>query len=178
MKQNYIKQLFEDTANTAYDSNAYCNFDAASSKALAGKDLLLAVWNTDGTKILAVAGQQSLNIKRSADTIEVTSKDTANSWKSYIAGMKEWSIDSDGLFTLDDESHKILSTAFENGDPVCLKVYNKKTKAGMFGGLAVLTDYPIDAPYDDAVTWSTTFQGQGTLVDLSLNKPTTDTLPE
>ena len=48
----------------------YCDFNASAAKAVAGKDILLAVWNADATKLLAVAGQQTLTINRSADEIE------------------------------------------------------------------------------------------------------------
>lgn len=169
----YLKQLFEGE----YDAEAYCDFSSTSAKAMAGKDLLLAIWNADGTAILAIGGQQSLTINRSADTVEITSKDAEGGWKSYISGMKEWSIDTDGIYVKDDESHKILSSAFDSGDPVCIKVYDNKAKKGMFGGLAVITDYPIEAPYDDSVTYSLTFSGMGKLVDLSVEKPATDNLP-
>ena len=139
--------------------------------------MLLCIYNDDGTSLLAISGQQGLTINRSADTIEITSKDTLGGWKSKIAGMKEWSIDNDGIYMLDDESHKLLSKAFENGDPICLKVVNAKAKKGMFGGLAVITDYPIEAPYDDSVTYSLTFEGMGALVDLTSNPAEPDTMP-
>lgn len=173
MRKKYLMQMFENE----YDDNAYCDFSSTAAKAMAGKDLLLGIWNDDGTAILAVGGQQSLTINRSADTVEITSKDTDGGWKSYIAGMKEWSIDTDGIYVKDDESHKILSKAFDAGDPVCVKVYDNKEKKGMFGGLAVITDYPIEAPYDDSVTYSMTFTGMGKLVDLSVEAPGKDTLP-
>lgn len=176
MKNKYMAQIFEGEP-AGYDGGAYCDFSANAVKAMAGKDMLLGIWNADGTAILAVGGQQSLTINRSADTVEITSKDTDGGWKSYIAGTKEWSIDTDGIFVKDDESHKILSAAFDAGDPVCIKVYDNKAKKGMFGGLAIVTDYPIEAPYDDSVTYSMTFTGMGKLVDLSVEKPTTDTLP-
>lgn len=162
----------------ANDNNAYCDFSSTAAKALAGKDVLLSVWNATGDNLLAISGQQGLTINRSADSIEITSKDTEGGWKSKIAGMKEWSIDNDGLYVPNDESHTILSQAFENGDPVCVKVVNGKTKAGMFGGLAVITDYPIEAPYDDAVTYSLTLEGMGRLVDLSLEPVSPDTMPD
>lgn len=162
----------------ANDNNAYCDFSSTAAKALAGKDILLAIWNTTGDKLLAISGQQGLTINRSADSIEITSKDTEGGWKSKIAGMKEWSIDNDGLYVPNDESHTILSQAFENSDPVCVKVVNGKTKKGMFGGLAVITDYPIEAPYDDAVTYSLTLDGMGRLVDLALNAVSPDTMPD
>ena len=172
----YEAQLFEGE-KTGYDAEAYCDFSSNAVKAMAGKDILLGIWNADGTAILAIGGQQSLTINRSSDTVEITSKDTDGGWKSYISGLKEWSIDTDGIYVRDDESHKILSIAFDTGDPVCIKVYDNKNKKGMFGGLAVITDYPIEAPYDDSVTYSLTFTGMGKLVDLTVNKPATDTLP-
>lgn len=162
----------------AYDNNNYCDFSSSAAKAVAGKDILLAIWNMDGTKLLAISGQQGLTINRSADSIEITSKDTAGGWKSKIAGMKEWSIDNDGLYVPNDESHTILSQAFDNSDPVCIKIINGKTKVGMFGGLAVITDYPLEAPYDDAMTYSLTLEGMGALVDLLSEPVDPDTMPD
>lgn len=150
-----------------FDNNLYCDFSTGATKAVAGKDILLCVFNSDGSSLLAIAGQQGLTINRSADSIEVTSKDTTGGWKAKIAGMKEWSIDNDGLYVADDESHKALGTAFENGDFLCLKVIDAKTKKAMFGGLAVVTDYSLEAPYDDSMTYSISLEGSGALVDLS-----------
>lgn len=150
-----------------FDNNLYCNFNSNATTAMAGKDILLCVFNSDGSSLLAIAGQQGLTINRSADSIEVTSKDTQGGWKAKIAGMKEWSIDNDGLYVASDESHKALATAFENGDFLCVKVINAKTKKAMFGGLAVVTDYSLEAPYDDSMTYSISLEGSGALVDLS-----------
>jgi TP901-1 family phage major tail protein len=143
----------------------YCDYSAAAN-AVAGKDILLLVYD-DNDELLAIAGQKSLTINRSADTIEVSSKDTEGGWKSSIAGMKEWSIDTDGLYIASDSSMQKLSKAFGNSDPVCLVVKNIKTDTYMFGGQAAITDFPLEAPYDDALTYSVTFSGNGQLVDLS-----------
>lgn len=150
-----------------FDNNLYCDFNANAAAATAGKDLLLCVFNSDGSTLYAISGQQSLSITRSADTIEITSKDTEGGWKSSMAGMKEWSIDNDGLYVNGAASHAALTKAFENSDPVCLQIYNQKTKKPMFGGLAAITDYSLDAPYDDAMTYSLSFQGMGALKDLT-----------
>lgn len=143
----------------------YCDYSTAAN-AVAGKDILLMVYDDEG-ELLAIAGQRSLTINRSADQIEVSSKDTEGGWKSNIAGMKEWSIDTDGLYIASDDSMKKLSNAFSNSDPVCLVVKNVKTDRFMFGGQAAITDFPLEAPYDDALTYSVTFSGNGALVDLS-----------
>lgn len=151
----------------AFDNNLYCDFSQSAAKAVAGKDILLCVFDSTGENLLAIAGQQSLTINRSADTIEVSSKDTEGGWKATMAGMKEWSIENGGLYVADDESHHVLSEAFENSDPVCVKVVNTKAEEDMFGGIAYITDYPIEAPYEDAVTYSITLSGVGKLTDLS-----------
>lgn len=161
----------------AYDDNLYCDFNSSSAKALAGKDILLCIFNDDGSKLLAISGQQGLTINRSADSIEVSTKDTVGGWKAKISGMKEWSIDNDGLYVPSDETHKELGKYFANGDAVCIKVINNKEKKGMFGGLAYITDYSLEAPYDDAMTYSISLEGNGALVDLSEESGAT-TMPD
>ena len=151
-----------------YENGAYCNFDSSTTKAVAGKDIILAVFDATGTDLLAISGQKGLTINRSADSIEVTSKDTQGGWKSKIAGMKEWSVDNDGFYIPSHGSHKALGTAFQNSDPVCIKIVNGKTKKSMFGGLAYVTDYSLEAPYDDGMTYSISLEGNGALVDFSL----------
>lgn len=148
-----------------FDNNVYCEFPEAVAKA--GKDILLCLFTSDGTKLLAIAGQQSLTINRSADTVETTSKDTKGGWKSQMAGMKEWSIDSDGAYAMGAESHKELQKYFESGDLMCIKIVDIKESKPLFGGLAVLTEYTLEAPYDDAMTYSCSIAGNGALVDLT-----------
>lgn len=172
-KSKFNLQLFG-----GYDNGSYCDFSSTTAKAMAGKDILLAIYNEDGSKLLAISGQKGLTINRSADSIEITSKDTQGGWKSKIAGMKEWSIDNDGLYIPGDESHNILSKCFGNSNPVCIKIVDGKRKRGMFGGLAVITDYPIEAPFDDAVTYSLTLEGMGALVDLINNPVVPDSMPQ
>lgn len=148
-----------------FDNNVYCEFPEAVAKA--GKDILLCLFTSDGTKLLAIAGQQSLTINRSADIVETTSKDTKGGWKSQMAGMKEWSIDSDGAYVMGAESHKELQKYFESGDLMCIKIVDIKESKPLFGGLAVLTEYTLEAPYDDAMTYSCSIAGNGALVDLT-----------
>lgn len=149
-----------------FEDNLYCDFDTGAVQAVAGKDILLAIFDKTGENLIAVAGQQGLTINRSKDTFEVNSKTTKGGWKSFLGGLKEWSIDNDGLYVGGHSSHKTLTDAYNNDDFVCLKVVNQKTKQALFGGLAIVADYPIEAPYDDAVTYSVSLNGNGPLVDL------------
>lgn len=136
------------------------------AKAVAGKDIILSIWDETGDTLLAVAGQQGLTINRDKDTIEITAKDANGGWKQYLGGFKEWSIENDGVYVRSHESHKKLAAAFNGDDAILIKVTNQKTQTDMFGGLAILTSYPLEAPYDDAMTYSISLQGTGPLVDL------------
>lgn len=161
---------------TGFEDQLYCDFSGSVAKAVAGKNILLAIFNSTGDKLLAIAGQQGLTINRSKDSIEITSKDTKGGWKSKIGGMKEWSIDNDGLYVRSDESHTELGKYFDGDDPVCIKVIDMQLKKGLFGGLCIVSDYSFEAPYDDAMTYSIKLDGMGALADL--NGTTADMMPE
>lgn len=175
MNEKFNLQLFADgqdetsgVPENAFDGGKYGNPIDAVSAATAGKNVIISIWNATGSKLLAIKGQKSLKLNRKADSIDITTKDDAD-WKSKMAGMKEWSLDTDGIYVTSDESHRELSAAFENSNPVLLKITNKKTASDMFGGLASITDYSVEAPYDDAMTYSLSLEGMGKLVDLSEN---------
>lgn len=172
--KEYLSQLFAGE----YDGGAYCDFNSVAAAATAGKDWLVAIWDKTGANILAIAGQQSLTLNRSADTIEVSTKDTEGGWKASIAGMKEWGIDLEGVYVASDTTHQTLSEAFTNSDLVCVKIYDAKKKKGLFGGLCAITDFSLEAPHDDAVTYSLSLSGAGKLTDLTVETPATDTLPQ
>lgn len=150
----------------ATEKELLCPADAQGTEF--GNNWILGIYDSTGTNVLAVSGQQSLTINRSADTIETTNKDS-NGWKQNIGGLKEWSIDIDGAFVRSSESHKALAKAFSEGTSVCVKVTDKVKKETLYGGVAIITDYPIEAPYDDAVTYSMSLQGSGKLYDFSVD---------
>jgi len=157
----------------AFENNEYYGADV---DVVAGKDIVLAIFDITGTNLLAVNGQQGLTINHSADSIEVTSKDTKGGYKSKITGMKEWSIDTDGFYIPSSLSHKALGSIFKSNGYVCVKVIDMKKEVAMFGGKAVITDYSLEAPYDDAMTYSLSLEGSGELYDLADN-PDADQMP-
>lgn len=152
------------------DYDSYCDFSATAAAATAGKNWILQVWSTGQTpQLLAIAGQRSLTINRSAESIDVSSKDTEGGWGAAIAGTKEWSIDVDGVYVASDNSMKTIAAAFTSGSLLCVKIVDNSgvSPADLFGGLVAVTDFPLEAPYDDAVTYSLTLSGNGPLTDLS-----------
>lgn len=159
-------QLFAETSTQPFDGGVYGDPTAAAAAATAGKNIIISIWNSSGTKLLAIKGQKSLKLNRKADSIDITTKDDSD-WKAKMAGMKEWGLDTDGIYVMHDESHRELSKAFEESLPVLVKITNKKTATDIFGGLASITDYSFEAPFDDAMTYSISLEGMGKLVDLT-----------
>lgn len=120
------------------------------------------VFIVDTDKQTVLGGQRNATLNRSAETIDATSKDTEGYWKESLQGFKEWSIDTDGCYITDDEAYDYLEEKFENSENVDVIVIMGDSKT--YAGNVVITDFPIELPYDDLVTYSLTFQGSGALV--------------
>lgn len=127
--------------------------------AIKGLDILLQVESTDG-EYVDLGGQRGATLNRSAETIDVTNK-VSGGWKQSITGFKEWSLDCDGIYIEDDAAYTLLEEAFEAGTELTVKL--SKGEDFSFSGKAVITDFPLEAPYDDAATYSVSLAGTGAL---------------
>ena len=130
-----------------------------------GIDVVLKV-NTGTTQSpvwTTVAGQRGATLNRGAETIEATYKGSG-AWKSYLVGFKEWSIDCDGLYVFGATEFQALENAFVNGTPIEVEIVDANSKG--FKGSALITDFPIEAPYDGELTYKVTLQGTGALTAL------------
>lgn len=95
---------------------------------------------------------------RSADTLDLTSKDNAG-WQDEDYGIQSWSIEGDGVLVEDDAGYLALEDAFMNRKSV--KVRFETEKGAQYEGDAIITDFPVEAPYDDLATYSITLNGKG-----------------
>lgn len=160
-----------------FEDKLYCDITSQATSYVAGKDILLCIFNNAGDKLLAVAGQQSVTINREKEIVEINSKTIEGGWKTKVAGIKDWSIESDGMYSPSDETHKLLSQAFENDEYVCCKVVDAKKKKPLFGGLALVQDLSLEAPLDDSMTFSISLSGCGKLTDLSATEGSDESAP-
>ncbi|PDX99384.1 phage major tail protein, TP901-1 family [Bacillus pseudomycoides] len=119
------------------------------------------VYIEDATSGKLLAGQRNATLSRSAETVDATSKDTAGFWKESLAGFKEWSIDCDGAFIESDDAYGLLETAFINSENVV--VYIELPSGTKYKGETTITDFSLEFPYDDLVTYSISLQGSGAL---------------
>ena len=129
----------------------------ATGQKIAGVDVLIKV----GSPAKAVGGQSGATLNRSMNVIETTDK-TSNGWVTKIGGTKEWSIDMDSFMVIDDEGFNNLNTAFGSRAEVAIEMAIGNTT---YKGKALISDFPLEAPQDDAVTFSITFEGTGELVE-------------
>lgn len=123
-----------------------------------GIDILVGI--KGATVYTTLGGQRNATLNRSSETIEVTDK-VSGGWKENLAGFKEWSIDCDGLYVVSDAAYLVLETAFSAGTAVDVEISDGTNIH--FSGKAYITDFPIEAPYDDAATYSLSLQGTGAL---------------
>ena len=123
-----------------------------------GIDFLIGVTVNDEMKILG--GQRSATLNRSADTIDVTNKESEG-WQENLAGLKNWGLDTDGLVVENSEAYTYLEECFMESKEV--DAYLTTPMGKKYTGKAIITDFPLEAPYDDAATYSVTFTGSGKL---------------
>ena len=126
---------------------------AEATNAKRGLDIIISI---DGE---ALGGQRGATLNRSAEVIDISNKVTGG-WAEKMASLKEWSIDCDGIFVVDDQALVKIEEAFLNSKVVEVKIADEKWG---YHGKAVITDFPIEAAYDDAATYSLTLEGTGAL---------------
>ena len=125
----------------------------ANTDAKRGLDIILTIDNK------VVGGQRNATLNREAEVIDITNKVSAG-WTENMTSVKSWSIEGDGIFVVDDAALDAIETAFLNGDWVQVKVADESWG---YTGRGVITDFPIEANYDDAATYTITITGSGAL---------------
>lgn len=123
----------------------------------------------NGTSLLvyaagnAIAYSKSCTLNRNAATIDVTSKASAGD-TDILPGLKDWSIDVDGLVALDSNYNaEYLDGLITGRTRVMLKFSTNTSADGYWHGYAYVTSLSITAPMEDAITFSASFAGDNAL---------------
>jgi len=136
---------------------------ATQTKAVRGLNVLIKI----GTEI--VGGQRGASLTRQVETIDITNKSTGTGWKEFLHGVKEWGLNCDGIVVLEDAGYKALKTAFNADEYVDLKLTDDHGYG--YEGKAIISSFPEDAPYNDAVKYSLQFIGSGALTEIPVTPP-------
>lgn len=129
---------------------------------IAGVDVLVKVPVGSPAVMTTIGGQSGATLNRSAETIDVTAKDS-NGWSESLAGVKSWSIECEGFIVENDSALDALETAFNDGQAVTVDLILPSGKK--YSGQALITDFPFEFPQDDAATFSVTLTGTGALTE-------------
>lgn len=105
-----------------------------------------------------VAGQRGGTLNRSHETIDMTSKD-GDGWADVEYGQGSWSIDGDGVYSESDVALTAIEDAFM--EKAAVKVEWRTPAGNRYYGDAVITSFPIAAPYNDLATYTLTLTGKG-----------------
>jgi len=129
----------------------------------------IKVYDASG-ELIAFAQNGSININHS--TREITNKSSAG-WKESLEGLRDWSIDTDGVYAWSDASGTLLTNGFDD----VLKTYiitravlsvkfgTTATATGdtVYTGSAFVTSGSISAGTEDSATYSMSMEGTGAL---------------
>ncbi len=120
-----------------------------------GLDILVSIGKQ------SIGGQRNASVEMTSETIDVSCK-TTGEWTAKIAGAKSWTAECDGMYFDGDAGYTAALTAFTAGNEVDVKIADSESTVG-FGGKAIITSMNIDAPYEDAMTYSISLEGTGEL---------------
>lgn len=124
---------------------------------VAGVDVLLYS-KIGGTKTV-VGGQSGATLNRETNVLEVTSKESG--WAENLAGVKSWSIECEGYVVVDDTAYDALEQAWEDGVEIDVEI--AVPSGNTYAGKAIIASFPLEAPQDDAMTFSLSLTGSGAL---------------
>ncbi|MGL4730523.1 MAG: phage major tail protein, TP901-1 family [Clostridium sp.] len=129
-----------------------------TNQAKRGLDLMMYVGETP------IGGQRGASIEMTSETLDVSTKTTGD-WTAKINGAKSWTSSCEGIYFLGDTGYKAAVDAFIAGTSVTVKLSDNGKTIG-YTGQAIITSLSIDAPYDDALTYSLEFEGVGALTEI------------
>ena len=114
-----------------------------------------------------VGAQRGGSLKINNDLIDITSKDS-DWWKEYLSGLRDWTIECNGLFLVDDPARDIGTDALQLGQAVLISfqmTYYVGSPAtvyyDIYRGQGIVKTYEANMPYTEATTYTTSFTGKG-----------------
>ena len=108
-----------------------------------------------------IGGQQNCTLTMESETGDVTTKDSGMWSESEVTGLS-WSVECDGLITVDDAAVQALEEAWRGGQTVTIKY---GTADNFKTGTAIIESLEQNDNMKERSTYSVSFIGVGELTD-------------
>lgn len=113
-------------------------------------------------ELVKIAGQRGGSLEMTTGSIDISSKDSDQAWYDAIAGQKSWSISTDALLVINEESgYELLEEAFLQGKRLPIEL--STPSASKFKGNVLVESLSMDLNHDDTATYSVSLTGLGAL---------------
>ena len=106
-----------------------------------------------------VGAQINADLRRTATTSDISNL-IALDWSDSLVHLKNWSVNCNGAYVVDDDGMEALEDAFAKGAEVELQL---KAPSFEYKGKAVITNFPIGANFNKDMTYQLSFVGKGEL---------------
>ncbi|WP_176392021.1 phage tail tube protein [Marininema halotolerans] len=138
-----------------------------ASQAIRGFEGKVYVSSDEGTTYQAIAGITDSTLTISQEELEAGSFDSKG-WMEYIPGLKEWELETEGLYILADASQESLYQTLVGGSTVKVRLFPKNGVGNKgYEGEAFITSWEVENAVDDLVTVSATFRGSGEIMSVT-----------
>jgi len=94
------------------------------------------------------------------ETIDVTAHDTPNGWMEFVGGLKDAG-EVELEINYDPAEHDALVADFDDEEPRNYRLVFPDSAATTWQFKAILTEFSVEAPYDDKLVANVTFKVTG-----------------
>ena len=130
-----------------------------------GTSLVLSIDTSGGGSPVLLGASTSCSVNFTLDTFETTNKDSAHR-KSYLPAATGFTMDCEAFYTTDETvAPDNLMTALNSRTLVDVEFNEASDTTGdyKYTGKAYITSCSLNAPNEDAATYSISLQGSGAL---------------
>jgi len=114
------------------------------------------------SEYVAIAGQQGATFTRGSDNFSYNVK--GDNWTYNEATYRNWEIACNGLYVLNDSAFDELQDDFINGNDVIVEIaFDETAGQSFYYGTAIISDFSMECPQDNMVSYSITLMGKGAL---------------
>lgn len=124
-----------------------------------GTDLVLKA----GGNVIGAATSATVNY--TLDTFETTNKDSAHA-KTHLPAASGWTVECEAFYTTDETvAPDNMMTDLQNRSSITVEFNEASAETGdyKYTGSAYITSVSLNAPNEDAATYSVSLQGTGAL---------------